>query len=212
VAYEEAKNVASQSYTNDPSYAALLKETQENVKTVETLANAVKLLRAKYGDPPDMLNQPFTRQYPQDQRAAWQAIREDTQRIQSIRRRASQIDIVDDSLPQKIQNKRSWQIKATMAALDAAKKKLDAANQTLESFQSPSFYFSDFSPAGLEITQTDEKGKFVIRNLKAGTKVFAKLKSDETGEEFFWLLDLSQKGEALILNDSNLFAAPISSP
>jgi len=163
--YVEAKNVASQSFTNDSSYVALLKETQENIKTVETLANAVKSLRAKYGDPPDMLNQPFVRQYPQDQRAAWQAIREDTQRIQSIRRRANQIDIEDASLPQKIQNKRNWQVKTAMAALDAAKKNLDEANQNLKSAQSPSFYLADFSPVALEMSQTDKEGNFVVHNL-----------------------------------------------
>jgi hypothetical protein len=203
--YTEAKNVASQSYTNDSSFVELLTETQENIKTVETLAKAIKILRAKYGDPPDMLNQPFVRQYPQDQRAAWQAIREDTQRIQSIRRRANQIDIVDDSLPQKIQSKRNWRVKSAMAALDATKKKLDEANQNLKSAQSPAFYLTDFSPVALEMIQADKQGNFVIRNPKAGTKVFAKLKSEPTSEEFFWLLTLPQKGDKLILSENNLF-------
>jgi len=104
------------------------------------------------------------------------------------------------------------QIQASLAALDAAKKKLDEANQNLKSVQSPSFYLSDFSPTALEMTQTDAKGKFVIHNSKARAKVFAKVKSDETGEVFFWLLNSPQKGERLILSDSTLFTAPANTP
>lgn len=210
--YDEARNAASQSYTNDPRYIALIKEDEDNLKTAKTLANAIKFLESKYGVPPDMLNQPFVQQYSQDQRTAWQAIREDTQRIQSISQRANRIASEDDNLENKINNERRMQIQASMAALDAAKKKLDEANQNLKSVQSPSFYLSDFSPAALEILQTDAEGKFTIHNPKAGAKVFAKIKSDGTGEEFFWLLDLPQKGEKLILSDKNLFAISTDTP
>jgi hypothetical protein len=92
-----------------------------------------------------------------------------------------------------------------VAALKAAEKKLDEANQTLKSFQTPYFYLSDFSPAALEMSQTDVKGNFVVHNPKEGTKVFAKVKSDETNEEFFWLVDWPTKGQKLILSNGNMF-------
>jgi hypothetical protein len=210
--YDEARKVASQSYTNDARYIALIKEDEDNLKTAKTLAKAIAFLESKYGVPPDMLNQPFVRQYSQEQRTAWQAIREDTQRIQSISQRANRIASEDDNLENKINNERRMQIQASMATLDVAKKKLDEANQNLKSVQSPSFYLSDFSPTALEMTQTDAKGKFVIHNSKARAKVFAKVKSDETGEVFFWLLNSPQKGERLILSDSTLFTAPANTP
>ena len=52
---------------------------------------------------------------------------------------------------------------------------------------------------------TDKKGYFVVHNPTKGTKIFAKLKSDETGEEFFWLVDLPPKGQKLILSSDNTF-------
>jgi hypothetical protein len=199
--YEAAKNIAGLSYTNDSRYVALIKEDEDILKTVNTLAKAIDLLESKYGDPPDM----FVRQYSQEQRAAWEAIREDTQRIQSLSHRADQIAGEDDRLENKIKNERRMQIQTTMAALYAAKKKLDEANKNLKFFQSPDYYLSDFSPAALEISQTDAKGKFAFYNPKAGTKVFAKVKSDETGEVFFWLVDLPSKGQKLILSSDNTF-------
>jgi hypothetical protein len=209
---DEARKVASQSYTNDARFVALAKESEEGVKTADKLAAAIQFLKAKYGTPPDMLNQPFVRQYSQEQRAAWQAIREDTQRIQTIYQRSNRMVGEDDSLQNRIKNERSMQIQASIAALEAAKEKLDAANQSLKSFQTPYFYLADFSPAVLEMSQTDAKGKFTVHNPKVGTKVFAKVKSDETGEVFFWLLNSPQKGERLILSDSTLFTAPANTP
>jgi hypothetical protein len=76
------------------------------------------------------------------------------------------------------------------------------------SFQSPSFYLADFSPTALETSVTDKKGYFVVHNPTKGTKIFATVKSDETGEEFFWLVDLPQKEEKLVLSDSNLLTIP----
>ena len=210
--YDEARKIASQSYTNDARYIALIKEDEDNLKIAKTLAKAIDFLDSKYGVPPDMLNQPFVRQYSQEQRTAWQAIREDTRRIQSISQRANRIASEDDNLENKINNERRMQIQASMATLDVAKKKLDEANQNLKSVQSPSFYLSDFSPAALQIAQTDVKGKFVIHNSKAGAKVFAKVKSNETGEVFFWLLNSPQKGERLVLSESTLFTAPANTP
>jgi hypothetical protein len=48
-----------------------------------------------------------------------------------------------------------------MAAVEATKQKLDGANQTLKSFQTPYFYLADFSPAALETSLADEAGDFV---------------------------------------------------
>jgi hypothetical protein len=203
--YDEARKVASQSYTNDSRYIALIKEDEDNLQTAKTLAKAIDFLESKYGVPPDMLNQPFVRQYSQDQRTAWEAIREDTQRIQSIRQRATRIAGEDDNLENKINNERRIQIQASMAALNSTKKKLDEANQNLKSAQSPNFYLSDFSPAALEISQTDAAGDFQIHNLKQGAKIFAKVESDETNKVFFWLVELPPKGQKLILNNSNTF-------
>ena len=44
--------IASQSYTNDPRYIALLNESDNIIKTNQTLVNAVNYLRSKYGEPP----------------------------------------------------------------------------------------------------------------------------------------------------------------
>jgi hypothetical protein len=203
--YDEARSTASQSYTNDSRYIALIKEDEDNLKTAKTLAKAIGFLESKYGVPPDMLNQPFVRQYSQEQQTAWEAIREDTQRIQSIRWQAIRMSGEDDNLENKINNERRMQIQASMAALDATKKKLDEANLNLKSAQSPSFYLSDFAPAAVEIIQTDAEGKFTVHNPKTRTKIFAKVKSDENGEEFFWLVDLPPKGQKIILSSDNTF-------
>jgi hypothetical protein len=210
--YDEARKVASQSYTNDARYIALIKEDEDNLKTAKTLAKAIDFLESKYGVPPDMLNQPFVRQYSQEQRTAWEAIREDTQRIQSISHRADRIAGEDDNLENKINNERRMQIQASIAALTATQKKLDEADKSLKSAQSPYFYLADFSPAPLETSPADAKGNFVIHNPKPGTKIFAKVKSDSTSDEFFWLADLPQKGEKLILSGANLFTISTNTP
>jgi hypothetical protein len=134
------------------------------------------------------------------------------QRLDSIRRDAYRIDREIDSFPEKFKNEKDQQRQTAMAAVAAAHEKVDKANQALESFQTPYFYLADFSPAALEMSLTDEKGHFVVYNLKEGTKVFAKVKSDETSEEFFWLLDLPQKGEKLFLSDTNLFTISANLP
>jgi hypothetical protein len=202
--YEEAKNVASQSYTNDPQYIAAIKESDDAIKMAQTLANAIEYLRSKYGDSPYGRN-PLVRQYPKEYYDAWHAEDADAARIQSIRQDANRIDNEINSLPQKIQNDRNLQINTAMAAVEETKQKLDEANQTLKSFQTAYFYLADFSPAALEMSLTDKTGNFVIHNPKPGTKIFAKVESDETNKDFFWLLDPPQKGDKLILSDTNLF-------
>ena len=211
--FDEGRKVASESYTNDARYAALINEDAEMVKTAKTLSKAVDYLKSKYGDPPPgypAIMSPL--RYPQNQRAAWDAIVEDTRRVQSFARRAERIADEDDRLENKVKNERQMKIESSLAALNTARKELDEANENLKSFQSPFFYLSDFSPVALETAQTDAKGKFVIHNSKTGTKVFAKIKSDETGEVFFWLLNSPQNGEKLILSDKNLFTAPTNTP
>ena len=124
--YAEAKNAASQSYTNDPSYIAFVKEAAEKIKTVETLSNAVNYLQAKYGNPPIV----FTQQYSQEQRATWQAINEDTKRMYPLQVWIYRMDIDEgDSLTRKIMYDRNARINTAMAAVEAAKQKLDEANQ-----------------------------------------------------------------------------------
>jgi len=203
--YDEAEKATSQSYTNDPQYIATIKKSDDTIKTAQTLANAVNYLKSKYGESPAMLNQPFVRQYPKEQRDAWAAEEADIQRLQSIRFDANRIDNEIDSLPETIRNKRSWRIKTAMAALTETQIKVAGANQTLKSFQTPYFYLADFSPAALEMSLTDEAGNFVIHNPKPGTKIFAKVESDETNKDFFWLVDLPPKGQKLILNSDNMF-------
>ena len=110
-----------------------------------------------------------------------------------------------EGLPSRIRAEWSSKFGVAQNGLDAVKQKLNEANQSLELCQSPSFYLSDFSPAALESSQTDAKGKFVFHNPTAGTKVFAKVKSDETSKEFFWLVDLPPKGQKLILSSDNTF-------
>ena len=86
--------------------------------------------------------------------------------------------------------------------------KLDEANKEINSLSTPAFYLKDFSPAEMPVTQTDAGGDFTIRNPVKGTKLFTKLEpaNDGTNSEFFWLLDLPQNGEKLVLSETNLFA------
>ena len=206
--YEQRANAASQSYTNDPRYIAVINESSNAIKTSQTIANAITSLRSKYGEPPDF----FTRRNTKEQRDAWATEKAGMQRLESIRRDAYRIDREIDSFPATFKNEMDQRRQTAMAAVEAAREKLDKANQALESFQTPYFYLADFSPAALEMSLTDEKGHFVVNNLKEGTKVFAKVKSEETSEAFFWLVDLPQRGKKLLLSDTNLFTIPTNLP
>lgn len=214
-AYLEATNVASQSYTNDPRYVAAIEKADDAKKTVQMLSKAINYLKSKYGEPPfdsaiPRASQPvsggFYAGVSQEQRVAWEAEIEDAQRIQSLRIDLATTDSKIDYLSQQIINERNWQIENSLAAVEAAEKKLDAANQSLESLQSPDFYLADFSPTALETSVTDAKGHFMFHNPPKGTMIFAKVKSDETGGQFFWLVDLPPKGQKLLLNENNMFA------
>jgi hypothetical protein len=233
--YNDARKDASQSYTNDPRYVALTKEDEDNLKTQVTLSNAVEFLRVKYGDPPnfsawehalklrrslgysDQILDMMTVTWPrsatsQEQLTAWQAMKEDTERIQAIVQRPFRGEV--DNLTMRVSNERLMQMDAAMDAVKTTEQKLDEANQTLKSFQTPYFYLSDFSPTALETSQADAKGNFVIHNPKPGTKIFAKLEPDvdATNSEFFWLVDLPQNGEKVILSENNLFAISTNTP
>ena len=183
--YEVERNVPSNFIENDPQYIEAMKK-YNNVKTRST---------KKFND--------TIRYYPSGMPNLASA--ELTEELEEAGKEL-------EGIPSKIRAERSARFEAASRALEATKQKLNVANQSLESCQSPSFYLSDFSPAALEMAQTDAKGKFVIHNSKAGTKVFAKVKSDETGEVFFWLLNSPQNGERLILSDKNLFTPPTDTP
>jgi hypothetical protein len=198
---DDGGSIDSQSYTNDPRYIAAIDKSDNAIKTAQTLSDAIIYLRLKYGEPPVV----FTRQYPQEQRDAWAAEKADMQRLRSIRHDADHIDDEIDSVVAKIKNEKNRQ-------RQTATEKLNEANQALKSFLTPNFYLADFSPAALEMSLTDKKGYFVVRNPTKGTKIFAKVKSDEISEEFFWLVDLPQNGKKLILSDNNLFSVPANSP
>ena len=117
-----------------------------------------------------------------------------------------------EGLPSLISAEWSSKFDVAQNALGAVKQKLNEANHLLEMYQAPVFYFSDFNPRVLGKAQIKQNGEFMIPNFKPRTKVFAKAKSYDTGETFFWLLNAPQKGEKLILSDKNLFTPPTNTP
>jgi hypothetical protein len=206
--YVEAPNVASPSYTNDPRYIALINEFNNAAKTVQTTANAVNSLRSKYG------TRVYSGRITKEKRQAWDAEEAGMQQIESIRRDEDRIRREIDSFPAKFRNEKDQRRQTAMTTIKARRihDELDKANQTLKSFQTPYFDLAGFSPAALEMSLTDEKGHFVLHSPSEGTKVFAKLKSDETSEQFFWLVDLPRRGKKLIFSDKNLFTISTNLP
>ena len=196
--------IASQSYTNDPRYIAILKVSDDTIKTAQTLANAVTYLRSKYGEPPEI----FVTQYTKEQRDGWAAQKEDIRRIESIRHDAVRTDNELDSFPQKVKNEKAWENSAAMQKVELTKENLQIATANLAAFQTPFFYLADFSPTSLEMSLADLSGNFTIHNPKKGSKVFAKLKLEDSKSGYFWLVDLPPEGQKLILSNGNLFSSP----
>lgn len=198
-------NGKNQSYTNDPEYVAVIKESDDTIKKAQALANAIANLRAKYGDSPYSRNMPLARKYPQAYVDAWHT--EDTYaaQLREIQRNASHVDGKIDSAASSIKNRASEKQRA-----DVEQARKDA--ELLKQFQSPRFYLADFSPSALETALTDSKGTFTFTHPQPGSKVLVKLRTEtgQTNEEFFWLVDLPPDGSRLILNNQNLFTVPSS--
>lgn len=99
---------------------------------------------------------------------------------------------------------------ATKAELEAAKRKLNAAAAALQNFPTADDYFNGFMPSPIETTMTDVEGDFTIDRPKQAAKIFAKAQRQGSGsvENYFWLVDLPQTGDTLILSNTNMFQAP----
>lgn len=217
-----ADYIASESYTNDPRFVALTVESDKDLQTMQTLANAIVYLRSKYGEPPLSRSGPpksgtmTVPQYgnpspsargglTQEQVNAFNAQMQDAATVQSLRREIIRIGNELDSLKQKIKNEKAWQTSEEMRKAIPIAQKTKKVSDALDSFQESHFYFDGFSPKAIEISLTDGSGNFTINQPKPGTKIFAMIKSDDLKSEYFWLVDLPDKNQKLILSDANSF-------
>jgi hypothetical protein len=200
--------IANQSYTNDPRYITILKESDDATKKIQTLANAITYLRSKYGKSPFSMNMLIVHQYPKEYLDAWHAEDADAAQIQEIQRDVNRIDNELGSFTLKVENEKALETSAMMQKVELTKENLQSAAANLAMFQTPYFYLADFSPTALEISLADLEGNFVIHNPKKGTKIFAKLKLEDANSGYFWLVDLPPKGQKLILSNGNLFKVP----
>lgn len=198
---------ASYFLANDPPYISLLNESRDDKKKIETLYNAVAVLRSKYGEQPWKMDIPLIRRYPKDYLNAWHAEDVDDARISSIQVDVKNVDNEISSLTANVAEEEKERIQILTD-------QLNEANESLKSFQTANYFLADYSPAALEVSLTDEKGRFVIHNPMPDTKIFATVKPDngETNEDFFWLVDLPATGEKLILSNNNMFTVPANPP
>jgi hypothetical protein len=99
---------------------------------------------------------------------------------------------------------------ATKAELKLAQTKLNDAATALNNYPTANDYFGGFFPTPIETTMTDVEGDFTIDRPKQAAKVFAKAQRQTSGsaENYFWLVDLPETGNKLILNNNNMFTVP----
>jgi hypothetical protein len=100
------------------------------------------------------------------------------------------------------------------AELKRAQTELDNAARALRAFPTANDYFAGFFPTTIETTETDVEGDFTIQRPKQDAMVFAKAQkqSMDSGEQYFWLVDLPATGNTLILSSTNIFTPPRQHP
>ena len=125
----------------------------------------------------------------QEQRDAWEAERQDMQKIQPLRQRASQIDSELNNLTEKIFNERLKETTDAQWKVGQIEEDLKAKAASMNWPQTADFYLADFSPTPSEKCLADLDGNFTIQNPRPRTKIFAKLKPEDSTNGFFWLVD-----------------------
>ncbi len=195
---------ASRSFTNDARYVTLVDESNKKVQTMQTLTNAIAALKSKYGESPQI----GIGHYTQEQLNAFAAETEDAQRIKSLRERTRQVANELESLARKIQNEKNTNAATAKQKVDDIDGEIKAANDSLASLKTPYFYLGGFSPKPIEMSLTDDKGNFVVNQPKSHTKIFAKIKLEDSKSSYYWLVDLPTQGEKLSLSDGNAFKGP----
>lgn len=196
-----ADYIASESYTNDARFVALENESSNELQKMQTFVNTIVTLRSKYGAPPPFM----TSRYSQQQIDAFSAQKQDAQTVQTLRQQIIRVGSELGSLAQKIKNEKELQNSDEKGKVASIEVKIKQANNSLASFQKARFYFGGFSPKAIEISLTDGSGNFTINQPRPGTKIFAMIKSDDLKSEYFWLVDLPDKNQKLILSDANSF-------
>jgi hypothetical protein len=134
------------------------------------------------------------------------------QRIQSLRQRAGQIDSELNNLTDKILNENLRETTDAQWKVGRIEEDLKAKVVSMNWLQTADFYLADFSPTPLEKCLADLNGNFTIQNPRPHTKIFAKLKPEDSTNGYFWLVDLPPKGKKLILSNDNQFTAPTNFP
>jgi hypothetical protein len=216
--------IENQSWTNDPKCIQLMEESEKGAKTAEALANSQQSMISKYG-PPGGFNNPIPRagqlgnnSIPStgpsspDQKAAWAAIKQDQQKIKELVYRSQQIDREYKEIMDKLIREKQRETSDAQQSVEAIKTKQGITARSLADLHTAFHYLSDFNPTPVETTLTDETGNFAIKAPRQNAKIFAKIKLDELGINYFWLVDLPQKGEKLILSNNNQFTVPTNFP
>jgi hypothetical protein len=80
----------------------------------------------------------------------------------------------------------------------------------LNALKTAQVFFADFAPQIISRSFTDSQGNFILPAPKQTEMLFAKaqLKTMDSTEIYFWLIDHPAIGEKLILSNNNLFAVP----
>jgi membrane-bound lytic murein transglycosylase B len=194
--------INNDSYTNEPEYLALVKESDDNHALFEKHQGTLESLKAKYGVPAER----GVVRYSQEQLNAFGAEQYNMNQMQSLHERSVQIDREVNGFSQKINGKKSSETQT--AELELERARLESANAlaALENVKTASYFFAGFDPAPIESARTDKEGNFTLHNQKHKTKIFAKLRPPDSAQSLFWLVDLPPEGQKLVLSNNNVFS------
>lgn len=196
--------IKSNAFTNDSRYLDLVNQTNTLCRTISTFLRAVDYLKSQYGVPPN----PRTRLYSQEQTSAWNAELGDLASITDWQAEEARTEIDMMNLGDKIIRERQIETQSAQAKADNATQNMNSVSRELSILTTASYYLDDFSPTKIAVSLTDERGNFSLPDKRKDVKIFAKLKSDESGLDYFWLLDPPKSNQQFILNDSNKFQPP----
>lgn len=200
--------VKNDSYTNEPEYLALVKESNDNFASFKKMQKAFEYLKAKYGVPPEIRNIHYTK----EQQDAFAAEQYDIDKMQSLHYRSEEIDRKVNEFYNRTKNQKDRETQAAQQEFEQAEREVSEAMGALANLKTASFYLGDFDPVSIESALTDEKGDFTLHNPQKNTKIFVKLRTPESSESCFWLVDLPPKGKKLVLSNNNVFTIPANSP
>ena len=135
---------------------------------------------------------------------------QDRQKAEALLNRSKQIDREYTEIMNRLIGEKQWETREAQQRTEAIQSEYGIAARSLAGLQTDSHYLSDFNPTSVETSLTDEAGNFTIKASRKNTKIFAKIKLDELGISYFWLVDLPPKGKKLVLSNNNVFTIPTS--